>query len=181
MLSWLWGPGTPQGGTPPRGTPQNSSAGDENTPRASELQVPKISAPDTPPSPSPEPPSPPRPAPQSGSLRPVPQRSRVALAPGCSPLDWARMRNTDLRGGVTTFLRVTPSELERHNTPSDAWTAIDGRVYNITPYMRFHPGGKRELMRVAGRDGTALYYKTHAWVNIDAVLGRAMVGALVHE
>lgn len=91
------------------------------------------------------------------------------------------MRNTDLRGGVTKFLRVTPSELECHNTPSDAWTAIEGRVYNITPYMRFHPGGKRELMRVAGRDGTALYYKTHAWVNIDAVLGHAVVGVLVRE
>lgn len=79
------------------------------------------------------------------------------------------------------MLRVTPSELQKHGTRSDAWTALEGRVYNITPYMRFHPGGERELMRVAGKDGTALFYKTHAWVNIDAILDRAMVGVMVRE
>ena len=39
----------------------------------------------------------------------------------------------------------------------DAWTAIQGKVYNITPYIRFHPGGQDTLMRVAGRDGTRLF------------------------
>lgn len=30
-------------------------------------------------------------------------------------------------------------------------------VYNITPYLPFHPGGEEDLMRVAGRDGTRLF------------------------
>lgn len=88
------------------------------------------------------------------------KRKKVALAPGCSPLDWARLKNsTDLRGGVTTLLRVTPAELKKHNTRDDAWSAFYGKVYNITPYMRFHPGGEDDLMRVAGRDGTRLFGK----------------------
>ena len=34
---------------------------------------------------------------------------------------------------------------------------ILGNVYNITPYLDFHPGGVDELMRGAGKDGTALF------------------------
>ena len=35
--------------------------------------------------------------------------------------------------------------------------SIAGKVYNITPYLDFHPGGIDELMRGAGTDGTALF------------------------
>ena len=59
--------------------------------------------------------------------------------------------------GVQGLLRVTPSELAKHRTRDDAWSAYNGRVYNITPYLRYHPGGIGELMRSAGRDGTELF------------------------
>ncbi|EST08855.1 Cytochrome b5-like heme/steroid binding domain protein [Kalmanozyma brasiliensis GHG001] len=109
-------------------------------------------------------------------------RKKVALAPGCSPLDWARLKNsTDLRGGVTSLQRVTPSELKKHNTREDAWSAFYGKVYNITPYLPFHPGGEDELMRCAGRDGTRLFALTHSWVNIDSMIDTAMVGILTSE
>lgn len=32
-----------------------------------------------------------------------------------------------------------------------------GMVYNVTPYMDYHPGGEEELMRAAGIDGTDLF------------------------
>lgn len=50
-----------------------------------------------------------------------------------------------------------PSILKLHNKLEDAWTAINGKVYNVTPYLEYHPGGVKELMRVAGRDGTKLF------------------------
>ena len=54
-------------------------------------------------------------------------------------------------------MRVTPSELREHRTREDAWSVFSGKVYNITPFLPFHPGGEKELMRVAGRDGTKLF------------------------
>lgn len=52
---------------------------------------------------------------------------------------------------------LIPELITQHNKPNDAWSAFNGRVYNITPYLPFHPGGTDELMRVAGRDGTKLF------------------------
>ena len=34
---------------------------------------------------------------------------------------------------------------------------VSGKVYNITPYLNYHPGGVDELMRAAGKDGTQLF------------------------
>lgn len=55
--------------------------------------------------------------------------------------------------------RYTLEEIRQHRTQEDAWTAIAGKVYNMTPYLKFHPGGVKDLMRVAGRDGTKLFSK----------------------
>jgi cytochrome b involved in lipid metabolism len=59
--------------------------------------------------------------------------------------------------GVDTLLRIPPSVLKQHNKRDDAWSSFNGKVYNMTSYMAFHPGGEKELLRVAGRDGTKLF------------------------
>ncbi|KAI0342638.1 cytochrome b5 [Trametopsis cervina] len=107
---------------------------------------------------------------------------KVALAPGHGPLDWANLKKSgvDLRG-VDSLTRVTPSMLKVHNKREDAWSAFGGKVYNITAYLPYHPGGEKELMRVAGRDGTKLFALTHSWVNIDYMLDGCLVGFLVSE
>ncbi|WWD18721.1 hypothetical protein CI109_103175 [Kwoniella shandongensis] len=109
------------------------------------------------------------------------KRAKVALTPGHSALDWARLTSSgeDLRQTGGGFLRVTMAELKEHNTVDDAWSAFNGMVYNITAYLPFHPGGEDELMRVAGRDGTKLFMLTHSWVNLDFMLKECMVGVLV--
>ncbi|KAI0046576.1 cytochrome b5 [Auriscalpium vulgare] len=163
--------------------------------RAAGSSAPSLLPPSTlmPPPPLPGPRRPGPPAPSSNSLMPPPtttkapksakKSGKVALAPGHSPLDWAALKSsgTDLRGGLTGLLRIPPSVLKMHNKPDDAWSAFQGKVYNITPYLDFHPGGRRELLRVAGRDGTNLFAKTHAWVNVDFMLDECLVGFLVSE
>lgn len=106
------------------------------------------------------------------------RRKKVALEPGHSPLDWANLQG-NLRGTEQFPLKISTEELGRHNTEADAWTVIRGKVYNITPYLKFHPGGVQDVMKVAGRDGTKLFTYTHAWVNVDHMLAKCMVGFYV--
>ncbi|KAM0669823.1 hypothetical protein ACQRIU_000218 [Beauveria bassiana] len=113
---------------------------------------------------------------------------QVTLEPGHSPLDWARLSGgpgADLRGvpAATPYLRVTPSMLRRQTgrRGTDAWMALGGKVYNVTPYAKFHPGGVPELMRGAARDGTRLFGEVHPWVNYENMLTACLVGILVEE
>lgn len=121
-----------------------------------------------------------------GGSSSAPKKSRkVVLEPGHSPLDWARLQKSgmDLRGIPNgRLLKVTPSMLAAHKTaPDDVWMALQGKVYNISAYIPFHPGGEKELLRAAGKDGTKLFNATHPWVNVDGMLEECMVGILVSE
>ncbi|RPA88244.1 cytochrome b5, partial [Ascobolus immersus RN42] len=117
--------------------------------------------------------------------KPKKPRKKVILEPGHSPLDWARLQRSgyDLRGISTPgFLRITPSELKKHNNqPDDVWTALNGKVYNLSAYLPFHPGGEREALRGAGKDCTTLFMKVHPWVNAEGMLKECLIGFLVPE
>ncbi|XP_065838419.1 cytochrome b5 reductase 4-like isoform X2 [Oscarella lobularis] len=111
-------------------------------------------------------------------------RTKVALKPGHSLMDWIRLgksSGTDLTGvgGPGHFGQVTEAELAKHQRENDVWIAIRGRVYNITRYLDFHPGGVPEIMRGAGRDGTNLFTEIHKWVNVESMLATCYVGPLV--
>lgn len=59
--------------------------------------------------------------------------------------------------------------------------ALNGRVYNIAAYIPFHPGGEKDLLRGAGKDGTKLFNATHPWVNVESMLAECLVGIFVSE
>jgi hypothetical protein len=75
--------------------------------------------------------------------------------------DWMRLLRA--RGAQPVPRRITSAELAKHCTRGDAWMAINGRVFDVTEYMEFHPGGVPELLRGAGKDATALFNSIHAW------------------
>ncbi|KAA8647379.1 hypothetical protein EYZ11_001610 [Aspergillus tanneri] len=122
------------------------------------------------------------------NVKPSSSSKRAVLEPGFSPLDWAALTsnpNHKLRGAglPPNLIRVTPSMLKAQNGRKgrDAWTSYQGKVYNITPYLPFHPGGKGELLRGVGKDSAQLFFEVHPWVNWDAILGECLVGILVSE
>ncbi|KAL1123489.1 hypothetical protein AAG570_002569 [Ranatra chinensis] len=147
-------------------------------------------------------------------------RTKVALKPGHSLLDWIRLGSApgeDLSGrGGAPPQPITRQQLAQHKTTSDVWLAISacitfddipvppangglngvvvripdyhaigpgfdslrGKVYNVTRYLDFHPGGVDEIMKGAGMDATSLFNKVHPWVNYESMLKRCFVGTL---
>lgn len=95
-------------------------------------------------------------------------------------MDWVRLGNTncDLAGTKGIIRPVSSEELRKHNTRKDAWLAIRGKVYNVTAYMDFHPGGVDELMKGVGIDATKMFDDVHAWVNYEQLLAKCLVGPL---
>ena len=98
-------------------------------------------------------------------------------------MDWIRLTKSgkDLTGTGGKLIQVTKSELKKHNRRKDAWLALNGMVYNVTPYMDFHPGGWDELVKGAGKDATSLFNKYHQWVNYESMLSACLVGKLVND
>ncbi|XP_074510948.1 cytochrome b5 reductase 4 isoform X2 [Sebastes fasciatus] len=107
-------------------------------------------------------------------------RNKVALKPGHSLMDWIRFSKSgkDLTGLRGRLIEVTKEELQKHNRRDDCWTCIRGMVYNVTPYMDYHPGGEEELMKAAGIDGTDLFDQVHRWVNYESMLKECLVGRM---
>lgn len=105
------------------------------------------------------------------------------LKPGHSLMDWIRLGHSgkDLTGVGGKKMVVSREELSKHNKTDDAWMAFRGKVYNITPYLDFHPGGVDELMRGAGKDGTALFDEIHKWVNAESMMEKCLIGQLKTE
>ena len=111
-------------------------------------------------------------------------REKVALKPGFHLVDWMRLSqtftasNSKIGSGVR---KVTTAELAEHASQYDCWTAYNGKVYDITQYIPYHPGGTPKLMLGAGKDCTEQFNKYHRWVNIDNILGKCVVGVLINE
>lgn len=100
---------------------------------------------------------------------------------GGSQMEFMRIMNANKNpvAPLPPDVRLTIEEVAKHRKMGNCWTIYQGRVYDITLYVEFHPGGKGEIMKGAGKDCTELYDKIHPWVNAEGLLGRLCLGKLV--
>lgn len=93
----------------------------------------------------------------------------------------------------------TPEDLALHKTKTDLWIAVHGKgeldsrksfgtldpfsniydiVYDVTSYVRDHPGGADVLRDVAGTDATAAYEEVGHSEDADEILKTFFIGTL---
>jgi cytochrome b involved in lipid metabolism len=74
--------------------------------------------------------------------------------------EWERMDSSSLTRATNDSIMgaqprmITLAEVEQHVTYDDLWLVIDGKVYDVTPFMDDHPGGGEIMLNAAGKDGT---------------------------
>ena len=85
--------------------------------------------------------------------------------------DWTRLvkSSKDLaqRKGQDLRRSISKEEVALHKYEYDGWIILHNRVYNIGPYLPYHPGGLSILKPYLGKDATAAFEKYHRWVNAD--------------
>lgn len=95
--------------------------------------------------------------------------------------DWALLSKQakDLAQRKGAPLRqISREELAEHCHVWDGWCALKGKVYNISPYLAYHPGGESIMHKTLGTDASKLFDKYHRWVNIEGLIGSLQIGYL---
>ncbi|KAI9325875.1 putative acyl-CoA dehydrogenase [Zopfochytrium polystomum] len=64
---------------------------------------------------------------------------------------------------------ISKAELASHSSAASAWLAIDGRVFDVTDFLDAHPGGRRVVLPLLGKDASKEFHKFH---NVVTVMGK---------
>lgn len=56
----------------------------------------------------------------------------------------------------------TLAEVAVHKDASSCWTAINGKVYDVTNWIDQHPGGADKILSVCGINGTEAFNGQHS-------------------
>ncbi|GAB2224127.1 hypothetical protein Drorol1_Dr00004874 [Drosera rotundifolia] len=65
---------------------------------------------------------------------------------------------------------ITLEELKEHNKPGDLWISIQGKVHDVSNWVKDHPGGEAHLLNLAGQDVTDAFIAYHpgsTWHYLD--------------
>lgn len=74
----------------------------------------------------------------------------------------------------------TLAQVAEHNTSGDCWTAIDGKVYDLTDWEDKHPGGAARIVSLCGTDGTSAFSEQHGTQSEpNETLAEYQIGVLV--
>ncbi|MDO8592676.1 MAG: cytochrome b5 domain-containing protein [bacterium] len=74
----------------------------------------------------------------------------------------------------------TAAEVAAHGSSTDCWTIVSGKVYNLTSYIPFHPGGPGAIIGLCGHDGTAAFSGIHSGSgSANSMLASLYVGDLL--
>ena len=78
-----------------------------------------------------------------------------------SPTATATASPTQSPSPTQTAVGYTLAEVAKRNTQAECWVVIDGGVYDLTEWIRQHPGGSGAIRSLCGTDGTDQFNSQH--------------------
>ncbi|OOF97980.1 hypothetical protein ASPCADRAFT_128160 [Aspergillus carbonarius ITEM 5010] len=72
----------------------------------------------------------------------------------------------------------TKDDVASHSKTDNLWVVIDEDVYDLTGFQDEHPGGKKILQRVAGKDASKQFWKYHNEGILKKYKGKLQIGSL---
>ena len=58
-------------------------------------------------------------------------------------------------------ISLTNSEIKTHSSRSDCWSIVNANVYNLTSYVKNHPGGASVIENICGKNGSKAFVNQH--------------------
>lgn len=81
--------------------------------------------------------------------------------------------------GSTSSDGYTMAQVAGHATSASCWSVIGGAVYDLTDWIKKHPGGDRAILGICGKDGTAAFTQQHGGKSKpEATLATFKIGTL---
>lgn len=109
------------------------------------------------------------------SAAPVTSMPTVAASASPTPARSSSASPTSA-ASVASF---TMAQVKQHASASSCWTAIDGKVYDLTSWINQHPGGPARILSLCGTDGTAAFHAQHGTqTRPNSVLAGFYIGKL---
>jgi cytochrome b involved in lipid metabolism len=77
---------------------------------------------------------------------------------------------------------LTTATVATHNSLSSCWLIISGKIYDVTQYIPFHPGGQNAILSYCGKEATTAFETkggggSHS-INAHTLLANYLVGTL---
>ncbi|GAA5878916.1 hypothetical protein JCM16303_007228 [Sporobolomyces ruberrimus] len=76
----------------------------------------------------------------------------------------------------------TLEQVQEHKSEEQGvWIVIDGKVYDVTPFLEDHPGGKKVLVKQAGQDSSEKFWQFHNEKILQNVASKYLIGTIGGE
>jgi hypothetical protein len=76
---------------------------------------------------------------------------------------------------------LTRTQVAEHNTKTDCWIIVHGKVCDVSSFIHEHPGGARPLTKRAGDDATKAFDRIGHSPHASDLLAQLCIGELASE
>lgn len=90
----------------------------------------------------------------------------------------AKIDKTTTNNTPLVTYTLTTAIVTQHNTALDCWVTANNNVYNITSYIKSHPGGQANIIRYCGADIAAAYTAQGHSANANNIFASYKIGTI---